>query len=233
MTRSFIDLMNKLEGTLGYQLDSKAYVLENSFIMTVVNFLEFENFTKEIPVFSQEERHRGETRKYLLNAGRLFSNYLSSVCALKDHTRKFMKNVYCDLYGNSNESHAFNGEYGEKIKNEFKEDGLSQFVEDIRNYSQHYQNLPITLLTRIREDEFYARLILDKEMLLQSKWNWVKGEKYLNETKEVDLVEVSTTYMHKNIFPWIMRMQSKEHREEFKELEQLKKIARKLFEEKV
>jgi hypothetical protein len=211
-------LIKKLESSSGYLLNSKAYVLETSFIMMVLNYAEFDQYTENVPIFYRDAGKTDEARKFMLNAGRFATNFLTSACAFKGHTLKFMRNIYVDVYGLPNEKAAFSGAYGEKIQAEFANDSLSQFVEDIRNFAEHYSVLPVSCIRRIRDGDLHTTLGLDKESLIQSGYEWRKGASYLEENDEIELRTLLQKYMYKSIFPWIIQQQAQAHEPEFDNL---------------
>ena len=224
--KKFQKLIKEIENSQGYRIDSVAYDLENSFIAAVVNFGELEKILENVPVFNVEQKRECQSRRFMLNVLRVFSNYLASVTAFRDHTRNFIK----DIYGST--QNAFEGKYQEKINNDFKNNSLAQFIEDIRNFHQHYRPLPISILTRVENDKLYSRVVLSRDLLLKSNYKWGKGKSFLSEANKngpVDVLEIAESYLYKTIFPWMMKQQAKYHKKEFNELQNLKNVARKLY----
>ena len=123
----FQKLIKDIENSKGYKLDSTAYELENSFIVMVINFGELKKLFEDAPVFSVKQKRNGESRKFLINALRVFSNYLASVTSFINHIRNFVNKIY------GSAGNAFEGQYQKKIDDEFKNNELAQFIEDIRN----------------------------------------------------------------------------------------------------
>lgn len=222
--KKFLELITEMENTEGYKIDSQAYELENSFIITVVNYAELKQYLEFVPVFSVEQKRNGESRKFMLNALRLFSNFLASSSAFVDHTRNFIRRIYVEA------DSALDGMYQRKVCEEFTEDNLSGFVEDLRNFAQHYKSLPVAILTRVKNDSFQSCIVLNKNALLESGYSWNKGKVFLDSTQDsIDVLQISENYLYKTIFPWIMQQQAKYHRKEFKELERLRKLASELY----
>ncbi len=224
--KKFQELIKEIENSKGYKIDSVACELENSFIAMVVNFGELKKTLENVPVFSVVQKRGGRSRKFMLNALRLFSNYLASVTAFRDHMRYFIK----DIYGST--QNAFEGKYQEKVNDDFKNDSLAQFIEDIRNFHQHHKPLPISILTRVKNDKLYSRVVLSRELLLKSSYKWNKGKSFLkvvNKNDPIDVLEIAESYLYKTIFPWVMQQQAKYHKKEFDELQNLKNMARKLY----
>jgi hypothetical protein len=109
-------------------------------------------------------KKKGDTRKFKINALRLFSNYSASATAFRDHTRNFISEIY-----NRTED-AFGGKYQKKIDSDFKNSDAAQFIENIRNFEQHYRILPLSILTRVKESNLYSRCVLSSSALLKSNF---------------------------------------------------------------
>ena len=221
--KKFKKAIKDMENSKGYKLDSSAYELENSFITMVYNFAELEQVCNNVPVFTVEQKRNGKSRKFLINVLRVFSNYLTSVTAFTSHTRNFIKKNY----GETN--NAFDGKYQREIDKKFKNNELSQFIEDLRNFYQHYAPLPIGIVSKVNSDKkFYSILIIAKEEIKKSDYKkWSKlGKKIIEQNNNIDMFQISKDYLYKTIFPWVMQQQSKYHKKEFKELKRLQKIAK-------
>jgi hypothetical protein len=225
--KKFQEIINEIENSQGYKIDNGTYELENSFIITVLNFNELKMWLENIPIFSVEQKKDGESRKFMINALRLISNYLTSVIALKDHVRNFIRKTY----GSTEE--VFDCKYQKKIDDEFKDNLLAQFIEDIRNFQQHCKSLPISLLSKVKDGKLYSRIVLSKKFLIESNYKWGKGKIFLNKIDDneyIDVLEITEGYLYKTIFPWIMQQHAKEHELEFDKLQNLKDMAHKIYE---
>ena len=223
----FLEAIDKIKNSKGYYLNSKAYELENSFIIAVVSFGELQQLLEKVPVFSQGQRYNDEERKFHLNAARLFANYLSNTMAFRDHMRIYMRKIYKD------EKLAFNGSYKNKIKSNFANDRVSQFLEDLRIFSQHIGILPTTILTKVKNGSFHSTIVIRKSDLLKTGYKWGKGKEFIDTMREEEnILDLANDYIHKTIFPWLMNQQAKEHNKEFEELKQLRKMAKDLLETK-
>ena len=221
----FKKAIKDMENSKGYKIDSAAYELENSFILMVLNFGELERICNNVPVFSVEQKRSGESKKFLINALRVFSNYLTSVTAFASHTRNFIKNIYDET------SNVFDEKYQKEVDEKFKDNELSQFIEDLRNFYQHYKSLPIGITTKVNDSKnLYSKLTFSGESLLKSGYTWGKGKKFINRIDgEIDIFQISKDYLFKTLFPWIMQQQLKYHKEEFEEFKQLQKIAKQFY----
>lgn len=216
----FMDLINQIENCKGYKLDSDAHNLEGSFKLMVINYGHLKRVVEETPTFSVEQRD--EKDKYMMEATRCFMNYLSSAGALRDHTRKFIRNTY------GAEDSAFGGEYKEKIKAEFADDPLSQLIEELRNHYCHQGIPPVGIMSRVVDGSFKSRFVVFLDSIDVS--DSPKAKQYIEQSEDdtADVLELSDKYTHKSVFPWIIRKMSEYHNEEFEELERLREKARKL-----
>lgn len=216
----FLNLMKQIESSKGYKLDSDAYELELSFKLMVINYGYLKRALEVVPVFSVDQRD--EKDKFMIEATRCFVNYLSSAGALRDHTRKFIR----DLYGT--DEAAFNGEYKKKIDEEFTNDPLSQLIEALRNHYCHLAVPPVGIEMRMINDSFKARFVVFlKSIDLKES---PKAKLFIASSKDdtVDVLELADKYTFKTIFPWVIQKLGEYHKEDFDQLEKLREEARKL-----
>ncbi len=107
---------------------------------------------------------------------RLLHNLVASAKSLVDHTRRFINAWYSGT--------DFLEEYQQEVEKRFVGNPVAGFVEDLRNYTLHYQLPPATALFEVRneleskEQIATQTIVLNKADLLQ--WsNWDKGKPYL------------------------------------------------------
>jgi len=107
---------------------------------------------------------------------RLLSNFIFMAKAVIDVNRVLLnKNI---------ENEKFRKENQEEISNRFTNNPLAQFIEDLRNYSLHYES-PIGNVKPIIIDE----KVIDSELLLKKnkleKWGeWKKGKDFLKNQED-------------------------------------------------
>ncbi len=221
----FKKVIDEIESSRGYQLDLHAYRLENSFKIMVINYGYLEKITKAIPFFPKGKET--EKEKVMIEASRCFVNFLCSAVAYKDHCRKMIRKLY------GSDEAALNGEYAKKIKDEFLEDPLVGFIECLRNIYCHDELPPLGLESRMVDEEFVTKFVIFIDQLDKESGYYSKGEKFVQLQKEsaVGVFQISHDYLHKTTFPWLMNAQLKHHKEEFAELEALRKKAKKLMDE--
>lgn len=221
----FTKAIEDMENSEGFKLDSLTRQLEYSFNITVVNFGYLEKLLANVPTSTVEQKHRGESEKFQVEALRLLSNYLDSAMALRDHMRNYIRRVY----GSTDK--ALDGEYRKKV-DELKDSNLMQFIEDLRNYRQHHWILPIKIVTKVVDEKFNSKILLSRGELKESNFNWGKGKAFLNsEEGDIDVLSITKDFLYGNIFPWLMQKQSDYHKKEFDELKHLREKARNLYKE--
>lgn len=216
----FLNLMKQIEGSKGYKLDSDAYELELSFKLMVINYGYLKRLLDTVPVFSIEQREQKD--KYMIEATRCFVNYLSSAGALRDHTRKFIR----DLYGT--DEAAFGGEYKKKIQDEFTNDPLSQLIEALRNHYCHLGIPPVGIEMRMIGEDFKSRFVVFLKNIDLSESPKAKSFVIGSEDDTADVLDLAQKYTHKSIFVWIIQKLGEYHKDDFEELERLRDKARKI-----
>jgi len=162
-----------------------------------------------------DPKHRDRVVRFNREIARLLHNYVTAVKSLVEHTRNFMRAKYADK--------AFLKEYQERINKDFKDDPLSQFLEDLRNYVLH-KNIfaaSLTLRTGGGGNAEGSHVALDVIKIREWKRLSPKGRKYL-ETMADDarLEETIDAYREKvmKFWMWIGPRVGKEHTEAFREM---------------
>ncbi len=214
----FIELVKQIENSKGYKIDSDAHQLELGFNLMVINYGYLKRHLNSVPVFSVEQREQKD--KYMTEATLHFVNFLSSAGALRDHTRKFIR----DLYGT--DEAAFGGEYKKKIQDEFTNDPLSQLIEAMRNHYCHLGIPPVGIEMRMIDRDLKARFVVFLKSIDLSESP--KAKLFVEGSKDdtVDVLELAEKYTHKSIFVWIIQKLGEYHKDDFDELERLREKAR-------
>jgi hypothetical protein len=149
---------------------------------------------------------------------RRLHNFVAAVESLVGHTRRLYNKLY-------RESGAF-PEYLAQIAARFTNDPLSQFVQNLRQYCQHYgaPDIGIRLSVRRAESEFVERrtvfLALDNLREFGS-WN-ARAKEYMEGlTGEVEVLGIVTQYRDKVIefYKWFQSRQLQIHSGELARLE--------------
>ncbi len=160
-----------------------------------------------------------------MEVNRLFHNFLAGAQTLVEHTRNFMREYYF--------STSVKNAYDHKISIEFSNDGLSKFIQDLRNYIVH-KGLPknsITLsATRQSLDMQGCDLVTSvtlskKDLLLWKQWS-KNGRAYI-ETLEDQIVvsSIANPYGDKiiSLHDWLNKKLDEHHSGDLKKLNELQK----------
>jgi hypothetical protein len=120
---------------------------------------------------------------------RLLQNFVASVSALVDHSRR----LYSRLY----QTERTFTEYSEEVRKRFSENTLVQFVHNLRNYCLHYRTPRVgttMTLVDIQNELFIRRITLGTKDLAEFEWN-AAAHKFLETAgKEVDVRSVLRDY---------------------------------------
>ncbi len=120
---------------------------------------------------------------------RLLHNFVAACSSLIDHSRVFLRKM-------EKESKSLPG-YQEEINRRFTDDPLSQFVINLRQFTQHYRLPSISTVRNFGSDDIRGRVLLLKEdLLLFSKWNAPARKFLLEQGAEIDILKVLSTYHH-------------------------------------
>jgi|SRR5690554_257133 len=112
---------------------------------------------------------RVERWEYVENLQNYIFNYLSGAKALIDFTRIHYKKYY-------SKKNQIIG-YKEKIKENFIDCSLHNFIQEFRNYVLHYGVPPLSIsksINSLENDKVTHRIEIDKKVLLESNFNWKK-----------------------------------------------------------
>lgn len=169
-------------------------------------------------------KNRRKLEIFLNELLRLFQNYLASAMSLVEQTRIAIREWY--------EGTDFIKEYQGQINIRFKQNPLSNFIEDLRNYNLHY-SLPITNATFSFQSDNTQKgsgtldfsFVLVKEGLLI--WSgWKKGKEYLSKSSDdIDIGKLADEY-HKQIADfhiWLVNQLQEIHKEDFMWLEEMRR----------
>lgn len=150
---------------------------------------------------------------------RLLHNFLASAKSLIDHTRVIVNRLYP-------EDHEFRGEYQRKPNQDLANNMLQKFVQNLRNYTQHY-TLPILAL-QIKfvsePNDLSVTLRVDIEILKQ--WdNWGSSRAYLDSLKDgLPIIALASTYyiLIQDFYVWLSERQSEIHQADLDNLEKMR-----------
>lgn len=186
-------------------------------LIRVLNFIEDPNSITKVWA---DDRRQDQTF-FHREVVRYFHNFLSAARSLVEHTRIFME----DAHGGQ----PVHARYAQKVTEQFANDAMSRFVQDLRNYFLH-KGVPASKMQLSLNVESCAPPV--SKVLLKTpelrKWtNWSqKGKEYLNECpEEFPLREVVEAYQMKTVdfYTWFRRELDDLHREELTMYEALRK----------
>lgn len=119
----------------------------------------------------------------------LLQNFVASVSALIDHSRR----LYSRLYEVTSQF----PEYQEEVKSRFANDEVVQFVQGLRNYCLHYRTPAIGTTSTVldmQEEKFQRRVTLSKSDLLDFEWNSAAKRFLAHAPRSIDLRETINSY---------------------------------------
>jgi hypothetical protein len=196
-------------------------ILSRNFAELSKALLHFENLNNALELMDQN--NRDATEKFHNEISRLLHNFLSSGKTLIDHTRIFVNKNYSG-------SKIFQL-YTNKIKNEFVNDGLSRFIQDLRNFILH-RGLPYTGL--ILKPDLKTTVYLDRDLMLDwDKWTTLSRNYLLSQSEKIRIYDFVDAYAKKvDAFNhWLNREMKNYHEKDLKELHLLRKRYREISKE--
>ncbi|HAT14472.1 MAG TPA: hypothetical protein DCS91_13710 [Microcoleaceae bacterium UBA11344] len=194
---------------------SASYGVFNKNYNELIRYLEHLNNPREsLFMYSSEQRENLE--RLIDETSRLFHNFLASAKSLVDHTRNIVKRLY------SNQE--FIKEYDAKLAEDIANNSVQQFVQRLRNYTQHYI-LPIPALQiEFAEEDIEMSVRLDVEILKQ--WDgWGSSRSYLEQLEDsLCLISLSNEYFFliQNFYQWLTERQTQLHQSDFDNLQKMR-----------
>jgi hypothetical protein len=137
------------------------------------------------------DEHREAGHQVHREINRRFHNFLAAAKTLIDHTRVFMERHY-----KGTELHI---QYEERIKQDFAKSELCRFIQDLRNYTLHYE-LPIsTMSLEFSRDEGFRSgvYILTEELQQWSGWSSLSRAFLKSQEKEISPSQIVHEYSAK------------------------------------
>lgn len=171
------------------------------------------NPRKSLFLYTPERR---ENLELLIDeASRLFHNFLASAKSLVDHTRVIINRLYSN--------HEFRNEYQKKLEQEIANNPVQKFIQNLRNYTQHY-TLPILALEIAFKEDIEMSMRVDVKILKQ--WDkWGSSINYLETLGDsLCLLSLSTQYFTiiQSFYCWLADKQTQIHKSDFDNLQRMK-----------
>ncbi|EIO3984816.1 hypothetical protein LQK30_004261 [Vibrio vulnificus] len=172
----------------------------------------------EIGVKLMSQEHKQEGLQAHREINRLFHNYLAAAKTLIDHTRVFIEEHYSGS--------VIESRYKEKILNEFADDRLARFVQDLRNFMLH-NGLPhseMTISYVKGAPSIESSINLDTDKLREwSRWTKPSKEFLGQQSQKLKLSDLIEPYSEKvvGLHNWLLNELYSYHDEDLKELHEL------------
>lgn len=176
----------------------------------------FEDINKSI--YLEQDGNDIERRRLLREIVRFMHNYVAAAMSLIEHSRIHYRKLY--------ERNQLFPEYQKKVDAVFKDDPLSCFVKDLRQFFQHYALPGISLqmnwtkATGIMERTVRLSLVDLKGF----KWSSTAKQFFTAQTEDIDLLKLTNAYHEKvtAFYQWFQRRQEQLHATDFKKVAEAK-----------
>lgn len=161
------------------------------------------------------------TREQLVDLNRLLHNFLAAAKTLIDHSRNFIDEFYSGT--------VIEQMYQQKIDEQFKDDELSRFINDLRNYILHRGVPDNKLSQKLTED--HENVICFLTLCVKNLNSWKRlstlSKKYLesagsNSDLELSLFVAPYTNKISELHSWLRSELTEFHKDDIKEYEILK-----------
>jgi hypothetical protein len=217
-----IQLINQLANSSERQLAIQLEALRISHRLFASNYTELIAFldlieSEKVAIPLHDVKRRREFIQVLDEVTRLLHNFLASAKTLIDHTRSHIRRLY--------QAHPFSDEYNSKLKEQLASSPVRSFVQDLRNYTQHY-TLPLagSHTSWNRESGLTITYFVDAKEL--RKWdNWAyKSRQYLNTFDEIMPVrQIASDYFSlvNKFYEWLHSRQLEVNSEQLSRLREM------------
>ncbi len=228
---SILGLMQELrdmpEYKLYLQLDElniSIFIFDRNFIalQSLINFLAEDPRADELHIL----RNRDKLSTAMRDVLRHLHNFVAAALSLIDHTRR----QYQKLYG---EQKQF-PEYLNRIREEFTEDPLAQFVKYLRQYCQHYKAPNLAVTTSFKagmEKPIRTFNLLKEDLITYDGWNSVSRQYLQLIEREANILDIGVQYRKKVIrfYRWFQQRQAEIHADEIQKFRQKEAVLLRLM----
>ena len=223
--RELRELDRQIEASDAYRLYSRMHLLEKSYFVFDVNYMNLKHILEEFEeptVFKRlwNEENRDRLDLFMNDVIRLFHNYLAGAATLLDHIRT--------LQGDMHPGTDFSEEYRTRWEEQFGDSPLPRFVEDLLAYTLHV-GLPLTVaeLNFGRGSggvEIKSAIKLDAGKLGEWELWSEKGREYLSTLDDKvrlgDILKEHSAVVA-DFYHWFVTQQTELHQEAMEELKEL------------
>ena len=222
--RELRELDREISTSEGYRLYNKMGLLEKSYFVFDVNYLNLKHILEEFeqPVLFQrlwEEKNRNRLDLFMNDVIRLFHNYLAGAATLLDHIRTLQGEPYVGA--------DFSDEYRTRWDQQFADSSLPQFVEDLLAHMLH-QGLPLAVaeLNFGRGSGVEVNSAIKLDAIKLGEWErWSKkGREYLSTLDDkVRLDDIAREHaaVVAGFYQWFVARQTEANQQALEELEEL------------
>jgi hypothetical protein len=232
---------NEIKESNAFRVYHRLIYLTDVFHIFERNYSEFQKLLTAyktplaiLPFMSDDKR---EEFRFINNElSRFFHNYITSAQTLAEITRIMIREVYKDS--------DFLNEYQARVDNSFKNNPISVFMKELRNYTLHcalpatFSQFQISQDPETKQQITTSHALLHKESLLHGyKWEPLAKHYLAEAPNEIDLLDLIN--MHHSIFvsfyDWLINRIKDIHNTELDWLlnkqEELRKIIYPIFEQ--
>ena len=212
-------LMKELEATPGFALYSELMSLNTSLYILDKNQEELTTLVTTITTSPNVRKfflveNREGLHRLSEDVVRRLHNFIAAVASLRDHTRRQYQKFY--------EAQGLMPEYEAKIESTFIEHPLSQFVQKLRIFIQHYKAPHITYLTawNAPSTQPLRTAIISKEDLAQfDEWGPTAQQYLATIDRGVDILDATQKYRSKvlEFYEWFQTKQQEIHADDLRE----------------
>ena len=209
----YIQLRSEITQMEGYNA-----ILENHRLANSINIFDT-NYVELIQLINYMEQNI-EAKKLLSLQGhkqlhmidiellRRLHNFVAGAKSLVDHTRR----IYNKYYKHNN----IFPEYTKVVRNTFATDPLSQFVQDLREYCQHYRTLSliyVTRFTRETQEEIREVALQVEDLLSYDGWSSTAKQYFHEKGDNIPISRAIQEYREKvlQFYKWFQEEQHRIH----------------------
>ena len=208
---------NEVFNCAGWQAINDIGPLPNIHNVFLQNWLELRQLLKEIHDNVQISKDIQE--KAFIHLQQKIFNYLAASSVLTDTSRKVMTHY---------KGTSFLKEYEKKVAEVFKNNNLSHFIRNLRNYQTHYELVFPYPVRSLEDDKHWDVVLISAELLEHEKeWNMESKQFIKNCGKEINLIKIFEKYTNliNAFYVWVYTKFAEYHKNDIIERDQLIKKA--------
>lgn len=228
-TLQYAQLINEMEQMPGYYVILENHRLTNSIAIfdqnynELIRLLDFMESNQHAEEFRTKDGHT-KLKAIDIELLRRLHNFVAGAKSFIDHTRRIYNKYY-------KEGNLF-PEYGDVIQEQFANDPQSQFIQELREYCQHFRSPALIYLTRYSNgsEDNTREVVLDlKDLLSFDGWNPLSREYLQSKDENIPITKPIKEYREKvlRFYTWFQKRQLEIHKQE---IDEFKAKEKELFE---